>query len=206
MTIKAVVFDIGNVLIEWQPERFYDSVIGEERRRTFFAALDLHGMNDRVDQGENFAEVVTDFAAANPDWTNEIMMWHDRWIDMAAPAIDGSVAILRALRRAGVPVFALSNFGIETFEIGRRHYPFLEEFDRPYISGHMGVTKPDPKIYQMLEEDSGVPPEALLFTDDRAENIEATSARGWKTHLFDGVDGWAARLRAEGLLAEGALA
>lgn len=200
MTIKAVVFDIGNVLIEWQPERFYDGVIGAERRTAFFDAIDLHAMNDRVDQGQNFTQVITDTAAAHPDWADEVMMWHDRWIEMAAPVIDHSVRLLRALRRAGQPVFALSNFGVETFEIGVREYPFLEEFDQRYISGHMRVTKPDPEIYRMLEEDCGIPPEMLLFADDRQENIDAAAARGWQTHLFTTPQDWADRLVAEGLL------
>ncbi len=203
MRPTTVVFDIGNVLIEWQPERYYDRTIGADRRRAMFAALDLHGMNDRVDRGENFTEVVTTFAGENPDWRDEIMAWHDNWIELAAPAIDHSVRLLRALRRSGVPVYALSNFGIETFAIGRENYPFLEEFDRPYISGHMGVIKPDPEIFRMVEEDSGTPPEQLLFTDDRADNIAAAAARGWQTHLFEGPEGFAARLVAEGLLEEG---
>ena len=205
MAIDAVIFDIGNVLIEWQPEKFYDRVIGEERRHALFAAIDLHGMNDRVDRGESFKSVIEEVADANPDWSEEVMMWHDRWIDMAAPAIDDSVTILRALRRADVPVFALSNFGIETFEIGVENYPFLEEFDRRYISGYMGVTKPDPAIYKMVEDDCGIAPDKLLFTDDREENIEAARVRGWQTHLFHGPDGWADRLIAEGLILREAL-
>ena len=198
--IAAVIFDIGNVLIEWQPERFYDRVIGEDRRRQMFAELDLHGMNDAVDRGANWKAQVTAFAATNPDWSDEILMWHNRWLEMATPAIDHSVRLLRGLRRAGVPVFALSNFGIQTFEVGEREYPFLEEFDRRYISGHMGVAKPDDDIYAMVEADCGLAPQTLLFTDDRAENIEAAARRGWQTHLFEGPEGLARRLVSEGLL------
>lgn len=202
MTVSAVVFDIGNVLIEWLPERWYDARIGRARREEMFATLDLHGMNERVDQGENFTEIVQAFAEEHPDWSDEIMMWHDNWIELASPAIDHSVRLLRALRRRGVPVFALSNFGRETFAIGEKHYPFLEEFDRRYISGHMGVIKPDAEIYARVEADCGHPPGGLLFTDDRADNIAAAEARGWQTHLFDGPAPFAARLVAEGLLPE----
>ncbi len=200
MTISAVIFDIGNVLIEWQPERFYDRVIGKPRRRDMFAALDLHAMNDDIDKGGDFRTTVMQFAAANPDWHTEIMMWHDNWTEMAAPDIPGSVALLRELRAADVPVFALSNFGIQPFAIAEPIYPFLTEFDRRYISGHMGVTKPDPTIYQMVEDDCGHDPTTLLFVDDRQENIDAAQARGWQTHLFDGPDPFAARLKDEGLL------
>lgn len=197
---RAVVFDIGNVLIEWQPERFYDSVIGADRRREMFAAIDLHGMNDGVDRGAHFQDTIYAAAELHPEWRREIRMWHDRWIEMASPAIDHSVRLLRALRRAGVPVFALSNFGIQSFALARIHYPFLNEFDRHYVSGHMAVIKPDAAIYRMVEADCGVAPAALLFTDDRQDNIAMAADRGWQTHLFDGAQGWAARLVAEGLL------
>ncbi len=200
--VQAVVFDIGNVLIEWQPERFYDRVIGAERRRAMFDAVDLHAMNDRVDRGEHFRDTVMAMAAETPDWSLEIEMWHDRWIEMATPTIDRSVRLLRALRGAGVPVFALSNFGVQSFDLAVTHYPFLEEFDQRFISGHLRVTKPDAGIYAAVEAETGVAPAALLFTDDREENIEAAAARGWRTHHFTGPDGLADRLVIEGLLSE----
>lgn len=200
MTPEAVVFDIGNVLIEWQPERFYDQRIGPERRREMFEAVDLHGINERADKGEDFRSVVTDAAAAYPDFADEIMMWHDCWLEMASPAIDGSVALMNRLRARGVPLFALSNFAVSTFEIAEGAYPFLGAFDARYISGHLGVTKPEADIYKRLEDGCGVAPGALLFTDDKPENIETAKARGWQVHLFDGPEGLAARLQSEGLI------
>jgi len=202
MTVTAVVFDIGNVLIEWKPERFYDAKIGEARRREMFAAIDLHGINDEVDRGGNFRELIYAAAETYPDWRDEVWMWHDNWIDMASPAIPRSVRILRKLREGGVPVFALSNFGIQTFEMAEKVYPFLCEFDRRYISGHMAVIKPDAEIYALLESDCGHAPQGLLFADDRIDNINAAAKRGWQTHHFDTPEGWAARLVAEGLLTE----
>lgn len=200
--IQAVVFDIGNVLIGWQPERYFDRVIGADRRRAMFAAVDLHGMNDRVDRGENLHHVVAETAPRFPEFSQEIRMWGDHWIDLTGPVIDHSVRLLRALRRAGVPVFALSNFGIETFAAAEPVYPFLTEFDRRYISGHMGCIKPDPRIYQMLEDDCGVAPDRLLFTDDREDNITMAGSRGWHAHLFTNSRGFADRLVAEGLLTQ----
>ena len=84
--------------------------------------------------------------------------------------------------------------------MARASYPFLDEFDQLYLSGALGVTKPAPRIYELLEQACGIAPDALLFTDDRAENIAAAAARGWQTHLFDGPEGWANRLIAAGLL------
>jgi 2-haloacid dehalogenase len=197
---EAVLFDIGNVLITWQPEARYDELVGRDRREAMFAAVDLHGMNERFDRGENFRDVVHETAEAYPEFRDEILMWHDRWLDLARPPIDRSVRLLRALRAKGVPVFALSNFGIDSFALSESRDTFLKDFDRRYISGHMGVTKPDPRIYEMVEADCGIAPEYLLFTDDKPDNIATAQARGWQTHLFTGPEGWAERLVQAGLL------
>lgn len=200
MAVEAVVFDIGNVLIEWQPERYYDRVVGEARRRAMFGAVDLHGMNDRIDRGEGFRDVVYETAETYPEFRAEIRMWHDDWIKLAAPVIPHSVRLMRALQAKGVPVFALTNFGVETFAIAQGTYDFLNDFDRAFVSGHMQVIKPEAEIYQMVEAACLIAPEQLLFADDRIDNIEAAAARGWQGHLFDGPQGWADRLVAAGLL------
>jgi len=204
MGIRAVVFDIGNVLIEWAPEQFFDRVVGVDQRKAFFDAVPMLDMNERVDLGENFQDAIADMIAQYPDWIDEITLWRDRWIEMASPAIDHSVRLLRSLRRAGHPVFALSNFGVQTLEMAQLEYPFLEEFEKRFISGELGLIKPDPAIYQHIETECSLPSSALLFVDDRVENIDAAAARGWKTHLFDGPEPFAARLVAEGLLTEAA--
>lgn len=202
MPISAAVFDIGNVLIDWQPERHYDAVIGPERRRALFAAVDLHDMNNDIDLGADFRTRVYQEAERWPEWRAEIRLWHDAWLDLAGPPIEHSLRLLRALRAKGVPCFALSNFGIATFAIAEEKWPFLKEFDQRYISGHMSLVKPDPAIYAAVEEACGHAPGGLLFADDRAENIAAAAARGWQTHLFDGPSGFAARLVEAGLLSE----
>ncbi|NRA99007.1 MAG: HAD family phosphatase [Rhodobacteraceae bacterium] len=198
--IDAVIFDIGNVLIEWQPERYYDRVIGQERRKALFSEVDLHGMNDIIDRGGPFRDTIYETAERYPAWREEVRDWHDHWIELAAPVIDHSLSLLRALRAKGTPVFALTNFGIDSFAYAETQYPFLAEFDRRYISGHMGVIKPDPEIYRMVEADCGIAPDRLLFADDRHDNIDAATARGWHGHLFTNAQGWADRLVAEGLL------
>ena len=200
MKPEAVVFDIGNVLLGWDPEGFYDRTLGEARRRALFAAVDLHGMNDRIDGGALFRETITDLATQHPDWSAEILLWYERWHDIASPVIEGSVRLRDALRHKAVPVFALTNFGSYSWEEALPRLPFLAGFDRHYVSGRMGVTKPDPQIYAMVEEDCGLSGASLLFVDDRADNITAAARRGWRTHQFESWQGWARRLVAEGLL------
>jgi 2-haloacid dehalogenase len=200
MTIEAVIFDIGNVLIEWHPERLYDAVIGEERRKALFEAVDLDGLNERVDLGEDYREVFYAAAEAQPEYGDEIRMWHDRWIEMASPVIPHSVRLMEALQAKGIPVFSLTNFGIQTYDYAAQTYPFFRKFDHDFISGHMQLIKPDPAIYAAVEAGCGIAPERLIFADDREDNIAAAKARGWQTHLFEGPQGWADRLVAEGVL------
>lgn len=202
--IQAVIFDIGNVLIGWQPEHYFDAKIGSDRRHRLFAEVDLHAMNDRIDKGAPFGETVLGMIPEYPEWEAEIRMWHDHWIDLTGPVIERSVRLMRALRSKGVPVHALTNFGVETFALScqQPQYDFLNEFDIPFVSGRMKMMKPDAEIYAAVEDRLGLPTDALLFTDDRADNIAAAQARGWQTHHFLGPDGLADTLIAQGLLTE----
>ncbi|KIC35837.1 HAD family hydrolase [Leisingera sp. ANG-M7] len=200
MPIDAVVFDIGRVLIEWEPERFYDSRIGAARRKQLFDQVPLHGMNLNVDRGHPFRGSVYALAEQHPEWREEIRWWHDCWLQMVPREIPHSVRLMQALQAKGTPVFALSNFGAETFEIACAAYPALRDFDRTFVSAHLKCIKPEPEIYAILERETGVAPDRLLFTDDRPENIEAADARGWQTHLFTAPAPFAARLVQAGLL------
>ena len=198
--VEAVIFDIGNVLIEWVPERFYDAQIGAQARERLFAEVDLHEMNDRVDLGHDFRDTIYGVAEQHPPHRDNVRMWHDRWLELAGPEMPHSLRLLRRLRDKGVPVFALTNFGVGSFELALTKWPFLAEFDRAYVSGRMKLAKPDPAIYAAVEADCGIAPGALLFADDRPDNIAAADARGWQTHLFETPQGWADRLVAADLL------
>ena len=198
--IEAVVFDFGNVLIKWNPEAWYDARIGREAREKLFAEVPLEEMNLRSDRGEHLADLVAETAAQYPAHADNIHAWYDNWIEMAQPDIPHSAVLLRALRAKGIPTFALSNFGIPTLALADVAYPVLTEFDRRFISGELRTIKPEPEIYAHVEAGTGIAPEALLFADDRPENIEAARARGWQVHLFEEPQGFADRLVAEGLL------
>jgi 2-haloacid dehalogenase len=202
MTVKGVVFDIGRVLIGWDPEGFYDRVIGPEARTRLFADVPLHDMNIGLDNGDPWRASVNALADRHPPWRDAIMLWHDRWIEMTGPPIAQSVRMMRALRARGVPVYALTNFGGESFRHAMATYPFFAEFDGAAVSGDLRTMKPDAPIYAHVEAISGLSGPSLLFTDDKAENIAAALARGWKGHLFTDPAGLAARLVAEGLLTE----
>ena len=199
---QAVIFDIGNVLCNWWPEAFYDARFGETRRRAFFDAVPIHAANVEIDRGARFGPTLAALIADHPDHAEELALWRDEWAGTLGPVIPESVATLRALKARGVPVYALTNYGDETFDLSLELLPFLRDFDGAFVSGRLGLIKPDPAIYQAVEQGTGIAPEALLFTDDRPENIDAAAARGWRTHLFTGWQGWARRLVDEQLLTE----
>ena len=198
----AVVFDVGNVLVEWNPDAFYDRQIGEARRRALFAGTDLHGVNLAADAGDSLRGGIAALAARHPEWATEIGWWNDRWAEIFTPAIPRSVHLLAALKARGVPCFALTNFGAETWETALTLYPFLGSFDRAFVSAHIRAIKPDPAIYAHVERQTGLAPEALIFADDSPANVAAARARGWHAHHFTDPDGWAERLVAEGLLTQ----
>ena len=199
MQPNVMVFDIGRVLIRWDPEGFFERTIGPDRARALFRAVDLHGMNLRIDLGHGFRSVVAECAATHPEWAEAIMLWHDRWSDMVPGPIDGSVQLLRRLKAAGVPVLALTNFGRETLKIAQARFDFLNEFDTMFVSAELGLIKPDPAIYAAVEA-AGHAPGRLFFADDVPQNVAAAAARGWHAHLFETPQGLEQALIGHGLL------
>lgn len=200
---KAVVFDIGNVLLEWSPERLYARLIPDPAaRKAFFDETQIFEMNLEVDRGAPFRDYIYAHAAKHPKFEPLIRAWHDNWIEMAAPPIDGTVAILRALKKNGVKIGALSNFGVESFDYACRVYPFLTEFDVPVISGREETIKPEARIYEILEERTGLLGQDIFFMDDNPKNVAAARARFWQAEVFTVPSVLGRQLHARGLIAE----
>jgi 2-haloacid dehalogenase len=198
---SAVVFDVGNVLIPWDPERLYGRLIPDPAARArFLSDICPPEWNAAFDRGAPMPEGVEAHAARHPAHAGLIRAWWARWPEMLGPPVAGSVACLRALKARGVPVFGLTNFAAETWEIARAAHPFLDAFDLCVVSARERRIKPEPEIYAALEARAGLPPEALFFVDDRPENVAAAEARGWRGHLFEGPERLAAALAALGLL------
>jgi len=192
---SAIVFDIGNVLVNWDTDLLYAHLLPDvSARQSLFEEAGLDEMNLSVDRGAPFRETIYATADKFPHHADLIRAWHDRWAEMFTPRIDGSWEILRSLRAAGWPVYALSNFGRESFELGEQMYPELAEFDKRFISAHLGVIKPEARIYEILEEHTGLSGAELFFIDDRADNIAAAKERGWQGYQFGTPTGLKAAL------------
>lgn len=199
-TIDAVIFDIGNVLVEWEPRRLYAPLIADRAELEWFlrevVPLSWHTEHDR---GRPFAESIAERQRLFPDHAGLIALFHERWEDTIGDAIVGSVAILERLDDAGIAVFALTNYSAETFPAFRRRFAFAGRFRDIVVSGEEGMVKPDPRIYYRAMARFGVTPARTVFVDDRAENVEAAVARGMHgLHFVDALS-LAAELRRFGL-------
>ena len=196
-----VVFDIGNVLLRWDRRNLFRKVFSDEARMERFLAnacsMDFVSHTDVV---ADFSGAVAERAEAFPEYAEELKLFDARWIETLGGPIEENVALLKRLRAAGRPVHALSNFAAEKFALARARHPFLDEFDACVVSGHVGVAKPDPRIFEILFARARRRPSELLFIDDSIANVRASEAAGMAAiHYRPGVD-----LESE-LLARGAL-
>lgn len=197
---KIVVFDIGNVLLDWSPDHLYRRLIPDDAARAaFYGRLPLAEMNLAGDRDGDLQAKVEELATRHEADAPLILAWWAGWEKMCAGLIEDSVALRDELAGHGVGVWALSNFAADSWLRCERLYPALNAFDGMVISGHVRAVKPDPAIYEMLERRAGASGADLFLLDDRAVNVEAAKARGWGGHVFESAMGGRAALRAAGL-------
>ncbi len=190
----AVVFDLGGVLIDWDPRYLYRSIFDDEARmETFLATVTTREWNLAQDAGRPWSEAVEELATRYPEWRDEIHAYWQRWPETLGDAIEPTVEILAELRAAGVPLYALSNWSAETFSFAEGRYPFLAWFAGIVVSGFERLVKPDPRIFRVLLDRYGLDAGDTIFVDDQPANVEA--ARGVGMHALRFVD--APTLRAD---------
>ena len=189
---EAVVFDVGNVLIEWDPRRLYRKLLPDDAAvERFLATVCTPEWNAEQDRGRPVADAVATLAAAHPGQHDLIAAYYGRWTEMLGGSIGGTVRILSALRAEGVPCYGLTNFSSETWGLALRRFPFLTTFDGVVVSGREGVIKPDRAIYRRLIARYGLRPEVTAFVDDQHANVGAAGHLGFQATRFES----AARLR-----------
>ena len=197
----AVVFDIGRVLFDWNLRYLFEKLIDRpEQLDWYLAHVVTEEWHFQSDGGRPLAEMVPELQSRFPDHAHLVEAYRDRFNETIDRPIEGSHALVRRLHAAGVPLFALTNFGAEFWAGFRPVQPIFDLFADVVVSGEERVAKPDPLIYQIAERRFGLPPHALFFTDDNPANIAAAAARGWRAHLFTDAPGLEAELAAHGLL------
>jgi 2-haloacid dehalogenase len=176
----ALIFDLGNVLIEWNARHLYRRVFdGDElAMEAFFEEVAFFAWNETLDAGRSFADGVADLVARYPRHEAHIRAFHSRWPDSLGGAIEGSVEILRELHQYGYPLLALSNWSAETFHYAEARFAFLAWFDDVILSGRLGVSKPDARIFAAALERAGRAAEQCVFIDDSGANVAAARQLG----------------------------
>jgi 2-haloacid dehalogenase len=174
--VAAVVFDLGNVLIEWDPRRIFSEEANVE--------TDFFRWNIELDRGAPFADTVADIRAKFPQFAAELDRFRDDWPDILGPVDDAVVAIVDEVRATGADLFVLSNSCVETVPRSTVCRDVLAHFDGVLLSGEVGLLKPDHAIYHAAEQRFGLDPSATWFVDDSQANVDAAAAVGWHAIHF----------------------
>jgi 2-haloacid dehalogenase len=198
---NAVVFDLGGVLLDWNPRHLYRKLFDDEAEMDRFLSevctMEWHHAHDL---GVPPQQTVPPLVEAHPEYADHIWAWPRRSEEMVAGPIEESVDILRALKERGVPVYALTNMETWTYPGRRDRYPFLRWFDGTVVSGFERVAKPDPRIYELLLDRFGLDPHTTLLVDDSPKNVAAARGVGMRAIRFESPAALREALVAAGLL------
>ena len=187
---STVVFDLGGVLIDWDPRHLYRQLFDDpEEMESFLAEVTPAEWNAQQDAGRPWGEAVELLAAEYTERRELIEVFHRRWPEMLAGEIPGTVTVLAELRAMDVRLVALSNWSAETFPVARARFDFLSWFEGIVISGEVGVNKPDRRIFEQLIQQFEIEPATAVFIDDSLANIEAASGLGFRAIRFTDASG-----------------
>lgn len=198
--IQHIVFDIGRVLLHWDPELPYlDLIPDAERRRWFLETVCSPAWNAEQDRGRDWAEAEALLIEEFPEEQDLIRAYRARWHDMVPHAYDDVVEVLNRLIDDGHDVTMLTNFNDQTFTEVRARFPFLDRPRGVTVSGEVRLVKPEPEIYSRHASSFALKPSAILFTDDSPANVAAAQAAGWNAVLFRDAEQLKADLREHGI-------
>jgi 2-haloacid dehalogenase len=186
MKIDAIIFDLGGVLIDWNPAYVYDKMFtSEEQKRLFFEKICTPDWNEQQDAGRSLKEATDELLEKHPDWKEYIEAYYGRWEEMLGGPIHGTVEIFKQLKASGkYKLYALTNWSAETFPVALDRYDFLHWFDARVVSGEEKMRKPFPEFYQLLLDRFQLTAEETLFIDDNLRNEQAAKEIGLQTVHF----------------------
>jgi 2-haloacid dehalogenase len=189
-TIRAIIFDFGNVLLEWNPRFVYRRYFqdNEQAMEQFLHEVNFMDWNALQDKGRTFAEGVADLSREFPHYSDLIQAYYDNWQESIGNSFAGTVELLKRLKRMGYPLYGLSNWSAETFPLAREKYDFFHLFDDIVISGEVGSIKPEPEIFEILLGRIGRPAQECLFIDDSLTNIRQAQKMGFVTVHFESAE------------------
>ncbi len=181
----AVIFDLGGVLVDWNPRYLYRKLFADAAAmERFLGEICTTEWNNEQDAGRPFAEAVAMLQARHPEEAERIAAYDLRWEEMIRGPIEETVEVLEELHRRDTPLYALSNWSAEKFPIARRRFAFLNRFRDIVVSGEVGLKKPDPRIFRLAAERFAVAPQDAVFIDDSPANVAAAASIGFRTIRF----------------------
>lgn len=199
--MEAVLFDLGRVLLDWDPRYYFRRFFGnDEALEHFVQQVVPHDWYLEMDAGKPVDLAIAERQRAYPEYAELIARWKEGWPLMMRGAIDGSVAILDELRREGLRLYALTNFSTETWPLAEARFEFLSWFEDAIISGEHGIVKPDPRIFELAILRCRLDPARTAFIDDVPANVDAARACGLRAIQFTSPDRLREDLAALGLL------
>jgi 2-haloacid dehalogenase len=201
-SLESVLFDLGAVLVDWNPRYLYRPVFGgdEAAMEHFLAEIVPPSWNLEIDRGKPLDEAIAERVRLHPGHADLISMWRDRWEHMLRDPIPGSVEVLADLRGRGHRLFALTNWSAETFPVARRRFEFLQWFEDIVVSGEVKLAKPDPQIFELAIRRCRLVPGKTAFIDDLPHNVEAGRKAGLHAIHFRDPQQLRADLKDFGLL------
>lgn len=183
--ITCVAFDFGRVVVDWDPRHLFRQVFTDhDEMEHFLAHVLTPDENLRLDLGMPLAELVADLVERHPDSSVALEAWRDRWVETIPGPIAGTADLIAELLGAGLRVVGLSNFSAETFALVRRPNDVFDAMHDIVLSGHHGVAKPDPAIFELLCKRNAVQPHNVVFFDDAVGNVTAAARLGFHSRLF----------------------
>lgn len=203
MKIDAIIFDLGGVLIDWNPNYVFDKVFDgdEEKKKYFFENICTSDWNEMQDAGRSLKEATETLVAKHPGWKEHIEAYYGRWKEMLGGPIHDTVEIFRQLKESNqYKLYALTNWSAELFPIALERYEFLHWFDGRVVSGEEKMRKPFPEFYQLILNRFGLTPEETLFIDDNLRNIKAAEEIGLRCIVFQSPEQLKKELVAQGIL------
>lgn len=187
MTIQAIIFDLGGVLLAWNPLALYRKHfphLSEQEIRAFFEEVNFTAWNLEQDRGRPFNEGVAELSARFPHRAALIRAYHEHWLDCIDGQIEGTARILERLSGNGLKMIGLTNFSSEKLALTRPQFPFFRYFHDVIVSGEVKLVKPDPAIYHLTLERIGCQAQECLFIDDSLPNIETARRLGFHAIHF----------------------